>query len=164
MSVLLSVATVVLWARSKYLYEGVNWTGLTYGARVEHSRGKVLTQGFWVPDGGRAAETPEGFAFWSRPIDPYLGNLDEGYDTLMGIAYQGDTFGYGPPYHSRLVVIPFWMLFATFALLAILTTRTLFKRRWTGANICSSCGYDLRATPDRCPECGTVPTKKRISN
>ena len=40
---------------------------------------------------------------------------------------------------------------------AVWLHRRAVRRASARAGLCLACGYDLRATPDRCPECGTVP-------
>ena len=67
-------------------------------------------------------------------------------------------FRYGEADHGgtrRLGVLPLAALSALFALRPAywLLTRTRRGRR-RDATHCRQCGYDLRATPDRCPECG----------
>jgi hypothetical protein len=58
--------------------------------------------------------------------------------------------------------LPIAVPFATLAALSLVgpTLRWLDlrrRRRLVVARICSACGYDLRATPDKCPECGVAP-------
>jgi hypothetical protein len=53
------------------------------------------------------------------------------------------------------ILIPFWFMFLCTALLPAARLRAWVKRRRRrAAGQCPACGYDLRATPDRCPECG----------
>lgn len=54
------------------------------------------------------------------------------------------------------IAIPYWIAFVGFSLLpGAWVLRRLLKRS-APPTLCTTCGYDLRATPDRCPECGTA--------
>jgi hypothetical protein len=54
----------------------------------------------------------------------------------------------------------YWFLTLTTLLLPVWRWRTQWRHKPTptGAVPCAHCGYDLRATPARCPECGNVPS------
>ena len=61
--------------------------------------------------------------------------------------------------------VPFWLIALAFAMPpAFLGLSMLRNSRRSRRGLCASCGYDLRATPDRCPECGTAPPKKEIAS
>jgi hypothetical protein len=62
------------------------------------------------------------------------------------------------------ILIPLWFLSVVFALPPLVWERSRRFRLRTTSNLCRVCGYDLRATPDRCPECGMVPHATRVSN
>jgi hypothetical protein len=97
--------------------------------------------------------------------------LDERLE-LLGFMYTHWDISWGielsPAFYgcrtmgSRLV-LPAWGVFCGLSILPawwlarfILRTRQRMAGRKAG--LCLTCGYDLRATPERCPECGVVPT------
>lgn len=79
------------------------------------------------------------------------------------IAYRVSI--YSPPELVRVVIFPFWSAAGLFSLLVgvgLLPELVVLKRRRRARmGLCVNCGYDLRATPERCPECGATPTSNR---
>lgn len=80
---------------------------------------------------------------------------------------MGFSFSYGhsaphPPdgeyFYNFQAVIPDWSLVLAAGLLpAWWAVRRLRRcRRPVSAQVCIRCGYDLRGTPERCPECGAL--------
>ncbi len=64
------------------------------------------------------------------------------------------------PQNEYNIGIPLWLpivLIAAFPASQLLNLSSRRRRLRVAAGQCVSCGYDLRATPQRCPECGAVP-------
>jgi hypothetical protein len=58
--------------------------------------------------------------------------------------------------HYSAIIVPYWFAMLTlFPLPARAVRRTWVTWRRNRSGLCPICGYDLRATSDRCPECGT---------
>lgn len=109
---------------------------------------------------------------WDRPVTviPASGGASlltasrdrDGID-VFGIVWQwqttwtdlnGGTAWINPD--QRNYALPFWLLLIVFAW-PIIPWIKHRRRTFTRIGLCKSCGYDLRATAERCPECGAVP-------
>jgi hypothetical protein len=68
------------------------------------------------------------------------------------------SINWGPKQeHWIEVQVPLYVFVIAFAILPGYWLLRRYRRRHRLKNeLCATCGYDLRATPDRCPECGTA--------
>jgi hypothetical protein len=56
-----------------------------------------------------------------------------------------------------IISVPFWFIAIVSAVPLAMWTRGHVRRRHRRTSgLCLDCGYDLRATSDRCPECGAA--------
>jgi hypothetical protein len=56
-----------------------------------------------------------------------------------------------------MVLMPYWVLVGLLLIgPAVCVVRWASRRRRFGEGRCQRCGYDLRASPEQCPECGAM--------
>jgi hypothetical protein len=61
----------------------------------------------------------------------------------------------------RMIAVHYFLIAAVVAAIPLVrfgtrSLRAVTRRRRQARSLCERCGYDLRATPERCPECGTA--------
>lgn len=80
-----------------------------------------------------------------------------------GLYYRGRTIAgwWNSTYHA---IVPYWLLLGIAAPIPAMVVWRRFRRKHPARlALCALCGYDLRASSDRCPECGTSIPKAAAS-
>ncbi len=65
-----------------------------------------------------------------------------------------------------VIVVPYWILAFALAILPFIFFRSrMLRRRRRRMGLCIGCGYDIRASAGRCPECGMeIPSSETVSH
>ena len=149
-SLLLCIAVVVLWVRSYWVADILLRGYSTRGVGVVTTSGDFGIE-YVISKNGRSFGFPNGYL--RRPPTPVQGYTTPKW-SMMGFQYYYDA---SSAVTHRMVRIPLWSIAGAAASLS--TILMVLRRRYPlhQSGLCPSCGYDLRATPERCPECGHVP-------
>jgi hypothetical protein len=176
-SLLLCVAVCVLWVRSlghfeqvsvwharwaradeaQTLYVGFSWYSNTLRLKVIRERFEpAYLRGFSAArvDKLRISRPPG--TRWSFAGDSVTRAMNGDFP---GFAARSSPYGSNPirPGHRWVLAVRPWLpALMTSVLPAVWLYRYAKARRARREGLCSTCGYDLRASPERCPECGTA--------
>ena len=172
LSLLLCVAVVVLWVRSHWRTQFVFWRG--EGDDNLHlivAAGRINLEGATAKESLVAATGAPGMRVLSGPAYDYRTRVyREERRGGSGIRRRWDAGGFSGFSHDSGRARWWWLSLPCWAVAlaaAILPCCWGFgwavawnRRRRQRNGLCPSWGYDLRATPGRCPECGAVPVAK----
>jgi hypothetical protein len=174
LSLVLWIATLALWVRSDRSTDVIYYSAWSSGITILSTRGRVDLIHFpYVPDAKLAGFVP---SFHTSPFDEFHGVGSHSLDLMVpdsGGWFLGFGFiaGNSLQYRRvRAIWCPHWFLVLLFAILPAFYLRGMLRsRRRHREGLCPVCGYDRRATPDRCPECGlatenTENTEGRMRN
>ena len=154
----LCVAVVVAWVRGYFVSE-------TVGFGLPRPGGTLSAGGFMSGRGGLGFAVVKGMPydaridgfFYQREPAGYVGGLSREparWSTFGFMYIRLPTTSYGTGW---AVAAPMWSLLLVLAPWPALHLRSAWRdepKRRRRLGLCVRCGYDLRASADRCPECG----------
>lgn len=160
-SMLACAVIIFLWARSYHV--GYDYTYLAhsrqYGIYTDSSR--LVIDLYQYPVTAHDPD-PLGTGWVFGPYEPPSGPGPRLYRPWNMRRLGFDFYHRDGDVTTDELYIPLWLLAALTMLPPALQFRRYLRRLWRRrAGLCPRCGYDLRASTDRCPECGTpIPSDK----
>lgn len=168
LSLLASVFTCAIWARSHWTGDELRW-GWKHGVVWVWTPKDYLQIGLFLGD---CSDEPAAFYGLKHSPSPIIRPFNtfglmeiDPPDKL--VTWEWGGFAWYSIQHPKTgnvqaqAVAPFWSIAAVTALLPLAWIILRLRSRWrerqqNRLGVCPACGYDIRATPDRCPECGTT--------
>jgi hypothetical protein len=157
-SFLLAMATLSLWVRSYFVCDDFRWNRLSGSYKgVESAVGGIYF--FWGRERPGPRSRVEYFTWHSNAWEEGYGVTPRRWAGVQAfrVPIDGEI---GP---RTVIVVSHWLVFAGLLLPpAAWAVRARRRRRREAAGRCLECGFDLRASRRRCPECGAgIPRKGR---
>jgi hypothetical protein len=153
-SFVLLAASLAVWVRSY-----CDLDCLTHITSDRHSlllldRGRIIFKVQTCKDGAvRPSPEDAGWSYF-RPDAPFEEEYQWWVWSLERTQLPDDAWYNGPGWDGGFAIWPIVLLSAVAPCIGL--QRVWRRRRWAKSGRCRFCGYDLRATPDRCPECGAT--------